>query len=142
MLRSASVSLAIALTAIVVGLIIERNILPSTTSEHRNQATQYGIENNLGTPPRPFHFDGCTLFPDRIGATSFLEACLTHDIAYWYGGSSSERRQADQVFRHDVRDSGAFGPWLQWPMYGAVRLFGDTWVLRQFAANWGFGYNQ
>lgn len=142
MLRNAPVSLAIILTALVIGLIAERNITPSTTTKHIERATLYGVENNLTTPPRPFHFGGCTLFPDRIGDSSFLEACLTHDIAYWYGGSSSQRRHADQVFRQDIRESGSFGRWLQWPMYGAVRLFGNTWVLRQFDANWGFGYNR
>ena len=141
MLRSAPLSLAIILTALVIGLILERSVTPRMSNEYLEQAAQYGVEKNLATPPRPFHFDGCTLFPDRIGETSFLTACLNHDIAYWYGGSSSQRRHADQVFRQDIRESGSFGLWLQWPMYGAVRVFGDTRVLRQFDANWGFGYN-
>ena len=142
MLRHAPLSLAIILTVLVIGLILERSVRPQMSAEYLILATQYGIDNNFAAPPRPFHFDGCTLFPDRIGATSFLEACLAHDIAYWYGGSSSQRRHADQVFRQDIRESGSFGRWLQWPMYSAVRIFGNTWILRQFDANWGFGYNQ
>ena len=142
MFRNASISLAIFLTAVVIGLIIERSITPKLTAEHIEQATLYGEKNQLTTPPRPFHFDGCTLFPDRIGQTSFLDACLTHDIAYWYSGSTDQRHQADQVFQEDIRASGPAGVWLHWPMYVAVRVFGDTWILRQFDANWGFGYNQ
>ena len=142
MFRHASLWLAILLTAIVIGLVLERSLTPTTSSQHRERATQYGIDNQLPVPPRPFHFDGCTLFPDRVGQTSFLAACLQHDIAYWYGGSSAERKMADQQFREAVQAAGPAGAWLQWPMYAAARVFGDTWLLRQFNANWGFGYNQ
>ncbi len=134
--------IAIVLTAIVIGLILERNLHPTQTTQYREVAVQYGLQKQKETPPRQFYFDGCTLFPDQIGSTSFLSACLNHDIAYWYGGTVAERKAADQTFRQEVANSGQFGTWLQWPMYGAVRLFGDTFVLRPFNANWGFGYNE
>lgn len=127
---------------ILVSLVIERSFLPETTQEHVDEALLYGEVYGLPTPPNDFYFDGCTLFPDNIGSVSFLSACLQHDIAYWYGGSSEERKQADLVFRKDVRELGAVGSFLSVPMYVAVRMFGDTWILKQFGANWGFGHNE
>ena len=82
MFQNAPVSLAVILTVLVIGLILERSVTPRMSQEYLQQAAQYGTENNLATPPRPFHFDGCTFFPDRIGETWFLAACLDHDIAY------------------------------------------------------------
>ena len=124
-----------------VAVFIERSFLPETTDEHVNKALSYGDLNELATPPKPFYFDGCTLFPDKIGSVSFLSACLQHDIAYWYGGSSEDRKQADLVFKQDIKDLGMVGSVFSLPMYLAVRIFGDTWLMKQFGANWGFGYN-
>lgn len=47
---------------------------------------------------RPFSTDGCSLFPDRslIGNADWCRCCVTHDLAYWRGGTSEARLNADQ----------------------------------------------
>lgn len=112
-----------------------------TTAENRATAQQFGIKYGKITPLQPFSFDGCTLFPDTIGRLSFQSVCLTHDIAYWYGGSSEERLAADRKFKAAIADTGLIGSIVQYPMYWSVRLFGASVLLRPINANWGFGYN-
>lgn len=129
------------LLCVGVYIVIERQHTPILTPSMVDAAADYGRDRNLTAPPRPFHFDGCTLFPDRIGRSDFTAACLTHDIAYWYGGTADERQHADRVFRHQIKDSGPAGAILQWPMYVMVRIFGNSLILRPLNANWGFGYN-
>ena len=132
----------ILIITVAAALYIERSTTPTTTPAMQAAAIAYGEQHNLPRPPRPFHFDGCTLFPDTIGKADFTRACLEHDIAYWYGGNADERKAVDQTFKSAVATSGVAGNLLQWPMYGAVRLFGDTILLRPLNANWGFGHNQ
>lgn len=126
---------------LLVSLSIERIWTPTTTATDRAAAHQYGVAHSKAQPPRPFHFDGCTLFPDRVFGTSFRTACRAHDIAYWYGGSAVERVDADQRFKGAIAEQGVSGALLQYPMYAAVRLLGNSIVMRPLNANWGFGYN-
>jgi hypothetical protein len=52
----------------------------------------------------PFTSDGCTLFPDGTfeDRGKWCDCCLAHDLAYWQGGSSDERNQADARLRDCV----------------------------------------
>ncbi len=125
---------------ILLALAVERSRLPETTPAMREKAEDFGEKRGKETPPLPFHFDGCTLFPDNLPGLDHQPACLDHDITYWYGGSQEERRQADQVFRREVAESGPLGPVLQYPMYIAVRIGGDSWLAEYFKAHWGFGH--
>ncbi len=120
---------------------IERIFIPETTNEIIERAYQYGRDNEKKTPDKTFHFDGCTLFFDRFLGSSFKEACLNHDIAYWYGGTGQERLMVDVVFRGDIAETGLSGKVLSPVMYLGVRLFGDSFIAKLFNANWGFGYN-
>lgn len=129
------------ITVFAFALTLERMYTPIPTTTELRAAYQYGTWHNKPTPPQPFIFDGCTLFPDRLGGASFRKACLQHDIAYWYGGTAAERVAADQAFRGAVAAQGLPGTLLHDPMYWSVRLFGDTVLLRLINANWGFGYN-
>jgi|AntRauTorckE6833_2_1112554.scaffolds.fasta_scaffold00807_15 hypothetical protein len=124
------------------GVVLERMQIPVPTVTELRDAYQYGQTNDKPTPPQPFRFDGCTLFPDQILGTSFRQACLQHDIAYWYGGSAMERLTADQAFKQAIQAEGFVGRLFQQPIYWSVRLFGDTILLRPLNANWGFGYNE
>ena len=47
---------------------------------------------NKGLPPKRFTTDGCTLWPD----SDWGHCCVTHDIAYWCGGSAAQRADADR----------------------------------------------
>lgn len=123
-------------------IALERGTLPKTTEEMKEDAITYGQDQNKNIPPKEFKQDGCTLFPDKIFGSNFSEACLTHDIAYWHGGSEAERKSADNQLRLDIANSGITGYYIQYFVYYGVRLFGDTWLTRLFEANWGFGWNE
>ncbi len=61
----------------------------------------------------------------------FEECCITHDLAYWAGGSEFDRRAADRALRDCVRAMGH--PIWAWVMYAAVRAFG-WWRAWQYRA--------
>lgn len=124
---------------LLLGVFWERNSLPETTSRMKERAQEYGEEQGKDTPVNPFTFDGCTLFPDRFLDSSFKEACLKHDIAYWYGGSKEERKEADLQLKEEVSEAGFSGAILQYPIYWGVRVFGDSFIARHFNAHWEFG---
>lgn len=48
-----------------------------------------------------FSSDGCSQFPDGTFAQNKLwcDCCITHDIAYWQGGSKVKKTQADKELR-------------------------------------------
>jgi len=52
----------------------------------------------------PFTSDGCSLFPDgtQTERNKWCHCCLTHDLAYWQGGSAEERNLADATLRDCV----------------------------------------
>lgn len=52
----------------------------------------------------PFTSDGCSLFPDgtRTDRNQWCHCCLSHDLAYWQGGSAEERTLADATLRDCV----------------------------------------
>jgi hypothetical protein len=52
----------------------------------------------------PFTSDGCSLFPDGTFEErgKWCDCCQAHDLAYWQGGSSEERNQADATLRDCV----------------------------------------
>jgi len=125
----------------IISIWVDRSF-PTTTHAQNQQATDVVQQKNTAMPPRPFIFDGCTLFPDKIGTLSLKEICLAHDIAYWIGGTPDEKKAADQKFKDDLSDSGIVGKIISPIAYTGVVIFGDTWLTRQFNANWGFGWNE
>lgn len=87
---------------------------------------------------KPFISDGCSMFPDGTVSepTAWRAACVEHDLTYWKGGSRVERRQADRVLRHAIRDRGH--PVVAWVAYAGVRLGGGPWWPTPW--RWGFGW--
>ncbi len=91
---------------------------------------------------RGFWSDGCSLFPDGTitDRTKWCDCCLSHDIAYWRGGTAEERRKADESLRDCVlartRDKA-----LAETMYLGVRAGGHpafpTWY--RWAYGWPYG---
>jgi len=53
---------------------------------------------------KPFSSDGCSLFPDGTidDRTKWCDCCLSHDIAYWQGGTEEVREKADEELRNCV----------------------------------------
>ena len=115
---------------------------PVTSAEQVDLAMRTSAEAGQAIPPKAFVFDGCTLFPDTIAGLSLSDSCLAHDIAYWTGGTAGEKKQADQLFKQSIKDQGLLGKMVGPVVYAGVVIFGDTWLTRQFDANWGFGWNK
>lgn len=126
---------------ILVGSVfIERTTLPQTSETMYRQSMVYGTAYGKETPPRPFVYDGCTFFLDSLFTSDFTEACSVHDMAYWYGGTGEERKNADKKLREDLKKTGTFGYIVSYPAYIAVRLFGDSLLTKSVHAHWGFGW--
>lgn len=88
----------------------------------------------------PFTTDGCSLFPNRAVLTSadWCGCCVTHDLAYWRGGTVDERLQADQQLRACVlRVSGSEA--LAELMFSGVRSGGSPYFFTTY--RWGYGWS-
>ena len=87
----------------------------------------------------PFTSDGCSLFPDGTfkDRSNWCDCCLTHDFAYWQGGSAEERNLADATLRDCVLTQTG-DQQLAETMYLGVRAAGHpafpTWY------RWGYGW--
>ena len=88
---------------------------------------------------RPFASDGCSLFPDGTlkDRTRWCDCCLSHDMAYWQGGTAKERKEADKALRDCVLKR-TDDKQLAETMYLGVRSGGapvfPTWY------RWGYGW--
>ena len=85
------------------------------------------------TPPHAFTSDGCSMVPDG----TWLTCCVEHDIAYWCGGSSDQRHDADRSFDACVTEkrSACLGT----VMYAGVRAGGIPWT--PFPWRWAYGWD-
>ena len=87
----------------------------------------------------PFTSDGCSLFPDGTveDRTMWCDCCLTHDVAYWQGGTEEERLAADEGLRNCVLKTTG-NEALATAMFLGVRAGGSpafpTWY------RWGYGW--
>lgn len=88
---------------------------------------------------RPFTTDGCSLFPDgdREDAARWCACCVTHDQAYWRGGTADQRKRADELLRDCVRARTGRGA-LAGTMYRGVRVGGMPLLPTWF--RWGYGW--
>jgi len=86
-----------------------------------------------------FTSDGCSQFPDGTISEKNLwcGCCITHDIAYWQGGSQQQKKQADEALRACILQSTQ-SHLLANTMYVGVRLGGlpifPVWY------RWGYGW--
>lgn len=83
-------------------------------------------------PPRTFTTDGCSLWPNSILGEDLTDICIEHDVEYWKGGNTEERKQADALLRNRVNEQI---PFIGDVMYLGVRTFGGFAPLF-----WGWGY--
>ena len=88
---------------------------------------------------KPFSSDGCSLFPDRslIGTADWCTCCLNHDLAYWKGGTSKERLDADQKLKTCIRETTGNAA-LADLMYAGVRGGGGPYFFTPY--RWGYGW--
>ena len=87
---------------------------------------------------KPFTTDGCSAFPDGTleHRELWLVCCTAHDLAYWQGGTSAERQQADQALHSCVARSGESE--IAALMLAGVRAGGSPYFPTQF--RWGYGW--
>ncbi len=88
---------------------------------------------------RAFTSDGCSLFPDGSPAdpNKWCDCCFRHDIAYWKGGTTGERLQADQTLRDCVQERTGNSA-LAKMMFDGVRLGGHPAFPNWY--RWGYGW--
>ena len=91
-------------------------------------------EHDLKGPLPPYEFisDGCSWWPDG----EWVRCCVTHDVIYWVGGSSEERKKADREMNRCVSNTGH--PIMGKVMYYGVRMGGVYWLPTPY--RWGFGW--
>lgn len=100
------------------------------------------------TPPREFTTDGCSggmswfwqtaVKPFTKTDIPWRDCCVTHDRAYWMGGSWYDRRFADRELAQCVEQKGY--PVIGWLMYIGVRIGGSPfWPL---SWRWGYGWKK
>lgn len=93
-----------------------------------------GNSANKQIIPADFISDGCSMFPD----CDYRDCCEEHDLAYYFGGTSKERWQADKKLYKCVAAKKGFQHKIIAPiMWLGVRAFGVSWLPTSF--RWGFG---
>jgi hypothetical protein len=85
----------------------------------------------LDIPLQSFTTDGCSFWPDE----PWLQCCIEHDIAYWCGGTATQRRQADAALMQCVEALDY--PLTSWLMGLGVRIGGHPWLPLPW--RWGYG---
>ncbi len=92
----------------------------------------------VGGDLKPFTTDGCSVFPDGNMQEKSLWAncCIRHDLAYWKGGTSEERLQADKDLKACVSKVGK--PKIAAIMLAGVRVGGSPYFPTSY--RWGYGW--
>lgn len=89
---------------------------------------------------KPFKSDGCSFFPDQslINKDDLSECCIEHDMAYWQGGTKTEREQADKMLKECILTKTNDED-LANMMYVGVRFGGSPYFPTWY--RWGYGWN-
>ena len=92
----------------------------------------------MGTELKPLTTDGCSAFPDGTldQQSLWIECCIRHDLAYWKGGTYSERLEADQALEKCVVQVGE--PEIAQLMLAGVRVGGSPYFPTTY--RWGYGW--
>lgn len=94
---------------------------------------------------RPFKSDGCSLSPNSFFKANFVECCVEHDVAYWLGGTSEQKDDADAKFKSCMNNkikssySGTAYDSIAFTYYWGVRIGGQADMPNSF--RWGYGWN-
>ncbi len=75
------------LILVIVLIYLDQSFEPQNIEELRK------IANSKAEilPPKAFTTDGCSMWPN----SRFTDICIQHNIMYWKGGTSKERKIAD-----------------------------------------------
>jgi len=93
---------------------------------------------SIGGELKPFTTDGCSSFPDgNIKQKSlWSNCCVSHDLAYWKGGTSEQRLKADNALKSCVSEVGE--PEIAAIMLAGVRVGGSPYFPTPY--RWGYGW--
>lgn len=105
--------------------------LVGCSSQRADGPSQSRDGGDSGQELYPFVSDGCSLSPD----VNFRCCCVTHDLAYWKGGSRLERYRADEDLRRCIAGYGH--EFLSYLYFYGVRIGGVPWLPTPW--RWGFG---
>ncbi|OFZ19747.1 MAG: hypothetical protein A2X94_16615 [Bdellovibrionales bacterium GWB1_55_8] len=88
----------------------------------------------------PFISDGCSSFPDGnlTDKRKWRNCCIEHDIAYWQGGTRSQRLAADTQLRDCVAATGEHE--IAQAMFAGVRVGGKPNLPTRW--RWGYGWKK
>jgi hypothetical protein len=97
-----------------------------------------GVGNVTAGDLRPFTTDGCSVFPEGTPEQQSLwaECCISHDLAYWKGGTYDERLIADKDLEACVAKLGE--PEIAKLMLAGVRVGGSPYFPTSY--RWGYGW--
>lgn len=92
----------------------------------------------LAATLRPFTSDGCSAFPDGTFKQKelWLSCCVSHDYAYWKGGTYQQRLASDYELKRCVERVGE--PKIAALMLAGVRVGGTPYLPTSF--RWGYGW--
>jgi hypothetical protein len=101
------------------------------------------------SPEKPFITDGCSGFMSFLFRVFLRKAppweggCVEHDRAYWAGGPTYLRLEADSRLMQYVAANGH--PWWAAAMFIGVRIGGVSWIpfpsVRQVEGKWTFAWD-
>ena len=98
------------------------------------QANAAQGRSTFSVTPEGFKTDGCSMFPDGC----YRDCCVEHDLAYFLGGDSEERRKADRRLLECVSSKKGFHHKLLGPlMWLGVRVGGTPLLPTPF--RWSYG---
>ena len=90
-------------SAVIVSLLVGSS--PALAADRQASAapsTAAAAPAHTHPSPEPFSSNGCTGFREA----KFFSCCYAHDLAYWAGGTRSERRAEDRALRRCLIDIG------------------------------------
>lgn len=98
------------------------------------------IACNSSSNLKPFASDGCSLFPDASEITQhdWCDCCFKHDLAYWRGGTATQRQLADLELRKCVLNKTQNSV-LADLMFKGVRFGGSPYFYNNY--RWGYGWS-
>ena len=87
---------------------------------------------------RAFKSDKCSMFPEGTTEDKNLwcHCCLEHDKSYWQGGTTADRKKADEALGACVRKTGKKD--IANLMLAGVRVGGTPYLPTSF--RWGYGW--
>ncbi len=94
---------------------------------------------DTANPLKPFTTDGCSMWIDGTPEQPNLwrHCCVAHDLAYWQGGSKTQRQQADADLLTCVEQAHSSG--MANYIYANVRWGGSPYWITSY--RWAYGWD-